>query len=58
VDYYHRTRTHLSLDKDCPDSRPVQPPTRGKSSPSRKSVACTIATNASRPDSIIYFSTI
>jgi len=21
VDYYHRTRTHLSLDKDCPDSR-------------------------------------
>jgi transposase InsO family protein len=25
VDYYHRTRTHLSLDKDCPDSRPIQP---------------------------------
>src|SRR5258708_16502436 len=22
--YYHRTRTHLSLDKDCPDSRPIQ----------------------------------
>jgi putative transposase len=21
VDYYQRTRTHLSLDKDCPDSR-------------------------------------
>jgi transposase InsO family protein len=19
LDYYHRTRTHLSLDKDCPD---------------------------------------
>jgi putative transposase len=30
VDYYYRTRTHLSLDKDRPDSRPVQPPTRGK----------------------------
>jgi hypothetical protein len=30
VDYYHRTRTHLSPDKDCPGSRPVQPPTRGK----------------------------
>jgi putative transposase len=29
-DYYHRTRTHLSLMKDCPDSRPVHPPTRGK----------------------------
>ena len=28
-DYYHRTRTHLSLDKDCPDSRPVQPPASG-----------------------------
>jgi len=22
VDYYHRSRTHLSLDKDCPDARP------------------------------------
>jgi putative transposase len=26
VDYYHRARTHLSLDKDCPHSRPIQPP--------------------------------
>jgi putative transposase len=25
VDYYHRTRTHLALDKDCPDPRPIQP---------------------------------
>jgi hypothetical protein len=25
VDYYHRTRTHRSLDKDCPESRPVMP---------------------------------
>jgi hypothetical protein len=24
VDYYQRTRTHLSLDKDCPDSRLIQ----------------------------------
>ncbi len=30
VDYYHGTRTHLSLNKDCPDTRPVQPPKRGK----------------------------
>ena len=30
VDYYHRTRTHLSLDKDCPDSRPIQPPPIGR----------------------------
>ena len=30
VDYYQRTRTHLSLDKDCPDLRPIQPPRIGK----------------------------
>jgi putative transposase len=30
VDYYQRTRTHLALDKDCPDSRPVMPPGIGK----------------------------
>ena len=30
VDYYHRTRTHLSLDKDCPDPRSIMPPRIGK----------------------------
>ena len=30
VDYYHRSRTHLSLDKDCPHSRPIQPPRSGR----------------------------
>ena len=25
VDYYQRTHTHLSLDKDCPDPRPIPP---------------------------------
>jgi len=30
VQYYHRTRTHLSLDKDCPQTRPISPPTGGK----------------------------
>jgi putative transposase len=30
IDYYHRTRTHLSLDKDCPDPRPVIPPRIGR----------------------------
>ena len=29
-DYYHRTRTHLSLEKDCPEPRPVHPPDAGK----------------------------
>jgi hypothetical protein len=30
VDYYQRTRTHLSLDKDCPDPRPIMPRRMGK----------------------------
>lgn len=28
--YYHKSRTHLSLDKDCPQTRPIHPPTAGK----------------------------
>ena len=28
-DYYHRWRTHLSLEMDCPDPRPVHPPDQG-----------------------------
>ena len=27
--YYHTSRTHLSLDKDCPETRPIHPPTVG-----------------------------
>jgi hypothetical protein len=27
---YQGTRTHLSLDKDCPDLHPIQPPRIGK----------------------------
>ena len=30
VDYYHRSRTHLSLDKDCPEPRPIQPRRAGR----------------------------
>src|ERR1700722_14379970 len=30
ADYCHRNRTHLSLDKDCPDPRPVTPPGVGR----------------------------
>ena len=29
-DYYHRSRTHLSLAKDSPEPRPVCPPGAGK----------------------------
>jgi transposase InsO family protein len=28
--YYHETRTHLSLDKDTPANRSVQPPGSGR----------------------------
>jgi hypothetical protein len=28
--YYHRTRPHLALDKDSPESRNVQPPELGR----------------------------
>ena len=27
--YYHESRTHLGLEKDCPKTRPVQPPDAG-----------------------------
>jgi hypothetical protein len=27
--YYHRARTHLSLDKDAPEGRPIEPPPLG-----------------------------
>jgi putative transposase len=30
VDYYHRSRTHLGLQKDTPESRPIQPPDTGR----------------------------
>ena len=30
IDYYYRTRTHLSLDQDCPDPRPIQRRGSGK----------------------------
>ena len=29
-DYYHRTHTHLSLDRDALEPRDVEPPSRGK----------------------------
>ena len=30
MDYYNQTRTHLSLDQDAPEERPLQPPDQGK----------------------------
>jgi len=29
VDYYHRSRTHLGLEKDCPVPRPIEPAVMG-----------------------------
>jgi putative transposase len=34
--YYHCARTHLSLDKDAPDARPVERPEAGKVVPLRE----------------------
>ena len=30
LDYYHRARTHMSLEKDCPEPRPIQQLTDGR----------------------------
>lgn len=30
TDYYHRTRTHLGLEKDTPEPRPIQSPSAGQ----------------------------
>ncbi len=51
IDYYHPTRTHLSLDQDCPDPARSCHPGSEESSPFHKSVACITATNVSPPDS-------
>ena len=29
VEYHHRSRVHLALDKDAPEPRPIQPPESG-----------------------------
>ena len=30
ADYYNRSRTHLALEKDSPEPRPIQPPDVGR----------------------------
>ena len=56
--YYHRARTHLSLDKDTPDGRPIEPPEAGngpRDSRSRgpASSLCTAGGIAPRPGLIL-----
>ena len=48
--YYERSRTHLSLDKDAPIPRPIEPPSEAGSWRSRRWVACITGTNATPPD--------
>jgi len=44
--YYHRSRTHLSLEKDSPEPRSIQSPEMGRVN----SAGCTIATNDGLPE--------
>jgi putative transposase len=30
VEYYHRNRVHLALEKDTPEPRPIEPPELGR----------------------------
>ena len=30
IEYYHRNRVHLALEKDTPEPRPIQPPESGR----------------------------
>ena len=48
--YYHRTRTHLSLDKDAPEPRAIQPAQMGKVFEWLKLVGCTTGMSAERLD--------
>ena len=50
IDYYHQMRTHLSLDKDCPDPRPVMPPRNGRVVAIPQVRVCITVTNVSPPD--------
>jgi Integrase core domain len=49
-DYYHRSRTHLSLRKDSPEPRAIQPLEVGSVVALPQSVDCTTATNDGLPE--------
>jgi transposase InsO family protein len=52
VAYYHTTRTHLALQKDCPETRLYNLSNAARLYPYRKLVACIIATSAGPPDNL------
>jgi hypothetical protein len=47
VDHYQRSRTHLSLDKDCPQFRPIQHGSvgRGRRHPKNRWLASSLRTS-------------
>jgi len=49
-EYYERTRTHLSLEKDAPIPRTAQPPELGTVVEFPEVADSTIDTNAARPN--------
>jgi hypothetical protein len=49
-DYYHRSRTHLSLGKDSPQPRAISRRKWGPSRRCRRSVDCITATNDGLPE--------
>jgi hypothetical protein len=49
-DYYHRSRTHLALDTDSPETRAIQRPEAGRIISIPEVGDSTIATNAAQPD--------
>ena len=48
LDYYHRSRTHLSLGKDSPEPRSIQPEPMG----CPRSEVCITATNDGPPETL------
>lgn len=54
TDNYHRSRTHLSLEKDTPEPRQIQQRAPGRSWPFLKSAACLIDTNAAPSEQVFH----
>jgi transposase InsO family protein len=50
LEYYHQSRTHLSLEKDTPEGRSVQPPESGHVVACRRWAGCIIGTNVAPPE--------
>ena len=50
ADYYHRSRTHLGLQKDTPEPRPVQAPEAGRIVAIPRWVGYIIVTNVAPPE--------